>query len=128
MGPAERRQGLGKPVRTEIFTHRSCTYYFPKIGAGPATLSPLSDDLGKKLEELALLGAVQRLQRLARDGRSVEQQLVHDALAVGGEAEQRAPRIAGIGTRVDETTLLQPTHHALHGRLVHADESAEKIL
>ena len=54
--------------------------------------------------------------------------LATDALAIGGEAEQRAPRVTGIGTRIDETTLLQPTHHALHGRLVHADESAEKIL
>ena len=33
------------------------------------------NDLGQKLEELALLGAVERLQRLARDGRAVDQQL-----------------------------------------------------
>src|SRR5437763_433657 len=103
------------PVRTEIFTHRSCTYYFhkrrpPSINAG----RPLSD-FGKQFEELALLGTVQRLQRLARDGGAVHQQLADDALAFGGEAEQRAPRVAGIGARVDETAVLQTTHHTLHG-------------
>ena len=34
----------------------------------------------------------------------------------------------GCGTRIDQVTFLEPAHHALHRRLVHADETAEMIL
>ena len=44
------------------------------------------------------------------------------------QAEQGTACIAGIGTRIDEPTFLQPTHDALHRRLVHADEAAEQVL
>jgi hypothetical protein len=49
-------------------------------------------------------------------------------MAFGGQAEQRAPRVAGMRTRIDEMTFLETAHDALHRRLVHADETAEMIL
>ena len=55
-----------------------------------------SDDPGKKLEELALLLVGERLQSLARHRRPIDQQLGDQAMAFGGQAEQRAPRVAGM--------------------------------
>src|SRR5260370_40769097 len=77
-----------------------------------------SDDLGQQLDQVALFLHVERLQCLARDGRSVDQQLVHQALAFRGEAEQGAARVAGVGTRIDPAAVLEPTPPTLPPPLV----------
>jgi len=84
------------------------------------------DDLGKKLEELALLGAVERLQRLARDGGAVEQQLVDRALASVVRLSS-VRRRRGIGRESTRPRSSADAPH-LHGRLVHATSRPRRFV
>src|SRR5258708_21049870 len=106
--------------------------YLPSRWSDGPTLGEVwksaSDDLGHQIDQVALFLHVERLQRLARDGRSVDQQLVHQALAFRGEAEQGAARVSGIGTRIDQPAFLEATPHALPRRLVHSHETPQHVL
>src|SRR5258708_30934504 len=105
--------------------------YLPSRWSDGPTLGEVwksaSDDLGHQIDQVALFLHVERLQCLARDGRSVDQQLVHQALPLRGEAEQGAARVAGVGTRIDQAAFLETTHHTLHRRLLHPDETAHQV-